>query len=46
LRRGVSSQSQNPTATNRLGVDIGEGSRREVLLGRNIFLELMIARGS
>jgi hypothetical protein len=46
LWRGVSNQSQNPTAIYRLGIDIGEGSEREVLLGSKILGELTIARGS
>jgi hypothetical protein len=39
LWRGVSSQSQDPTAIYRLGVNIGEGSGEEILLGGKIFLE-------
>jgi hypothetical protein len=43
---GISCQSQNSTATYRLGADIVEGSGREVLQGRKIFPVLTIARGS
>jgi hypothetical protein len=45
LRRGFSSQSQIPTASYRLGVDIEERFG-EVLSGRKIFLELTVARES